>query len=74
MDPIKIALTFDRSSKNYHVYRAESGAPIIPDKLYIRQDVLGPTPPLTLTLTVTTDASNGWHCASCDGHSCPDVG
>lgn len=57
MNPIKIQLTFIRSSKNYHVYQAEPGAPIIPDKIYVRQDALGSDAPVTLNLTVSTDAA-----------------
>ena len=57
MTPIKVHLTFIRSTKNYHVYEAELDAPVIPDKLYIRQDALGPDAPVQLTLTVSTDAA-----------------
>lgn len=75
MTPIKVQLTFIRSSKNYHVYQAELGAPVIPDKLYIRQDVLGPDAPEVMTMVLSTDGMvAGQHCQSCDGHSCPDVG
>lgn len=56
---LKVQLTFIRSSKNYHVYQAELGAPVIPDKLYVRQDALGPDAPAVLTLTVSTDAATG---------------
>jgi hypothetical protein len=58
MDPIKITLEFLRSSKNYHVYAVQGGA-LVPDKVYLRQTDLGPTPPLTLTLTATADAAEG---------------
>lgn len=58
MSPIKVQLTFIRSSKNYHVYQAELDAPVIPDKLYIRQDAIGPVVPEVLTLTVSSDASD----------------
>lgn len=54
---LKVQLTFTRSSKNYHVYQVEPGAPVIPDKIYIRQDALGPDAPAVLTLTLTTDAA-----------------
>ena len=57
MNPIKIQLTFIRSSKNYHVYQAEPGAPIIPDKIYVRQDALGPVVPETMVMTLTTDSA-----------------
>ena len=39
---LKVQLTFIRSTKNYHVYEAELDAPVVPDKIYVRQDVLGP--------------------------------
>ena len=57
MTPIKVQLTFIRSSKNYHVYQAEPGAPVILDKIYVRQDALGPDVPVTLNLTLATDAA-----------------
>jgi hypothetical protein len=57
MEPIKYTLTFERSTKRYHVYRDLSGA-MMPDRLYVSQDEAGPTPPPTsIVVTVTTDAS-----------------
>lgn len=55
MTPIKVQLTFIRSSKNYHVYQTELGAPVIPDKIYVRQDALGPDAPETITMVLSTD-------------------
>ena len=56
MEPIKYALTFERSTKRYHVYRDQSGA-MVPDRLYVSQDEAGTEPPTSIVVTVTTDAS-----------------
>jgi hypothetical protein len=56
MDPIKYTLAFERSSKNYHVYRDLSGA-MVPDRLYLPQSSLNATPPNTVTITVESDES-----------------
>jgi hypothetical protein len=56
MDPIKFTLTFERSTKRYHVYRDLSGA-MVPDRLYLPQDSTNATAPNTVTVTVTSDES-----------------
>jgi hypothetical protein len=56
VEPIKYTLTFERSTKRYHVYRDLSGA-LVPERLYLPQGEAGGTPPETVTVTVTTDAS-----------------
>jgi hypothetical protein len=56
MEPIKYTLTFERSTKRYHVYRDLSGD-MVPDRLYVAQVDLGATPPDTVTVTVSTDAA-----------------
>lgn len=51
MNPIKITLTFERSSKRYHVYRLPAGT-ILPEKIYVLQEDIGADPPAQLTLTL----------------------
>ena len=50
MVPIKITLTFERSTKRYHVYRVPVGT-IVPDKIYVPATE-GQEPPALLTMTV----------------------
>lgn len=55
MEPIKITLTFERSSKRYHVYRLPAGT-ILPEKLYVLQEDVGAgDPPATLVMLLATE-------------------
>lgn len=57
MEPIKFTLTFERSSKRYHVYRDLTGS-MVPDRLYILQADMPPGAPAeTITVTVSIDAA-----------------
>lgn len=50
MVPIKITLTFERSTKRYHVYRVPAGT-IVPERIYIPATE-GQDPPERVTVTV----------------------
>lgn len=50
MVPIKITLTFERSTKRYHVYQVPAGT-IVPERLYLPA-VDGQEPPQEVTVTI----------------------
>lgn len=52
MEPIKLTLDFERSTKRYHVYRDSTGT-LVPDRLYVLQQENRQAPE---TVTVTIEA------------------